>query len=302
MPGIQRCFFSTLDYLQQTHPHILELRWTPPGQPTCLHSRKNATTPPNARTPAPAHTGHQGKRAHMAGAEPRTLVLITHRTQHLTHATAAQGPPPSPTALSSASDTTTSTTTTTSSTTTTTSSSSTPPPKAAGETSGTGHQTCPDREQPRRRQGPQPNEARARSPAETQDPREAATQSAGAPRPQPAAKPKPKPKPGPTTAARAQGRPLRHWAPAIPGPAAAAPNTALPHGPQRRRHHLHGGARRGRGATHFVPPPLRARTPGSRTTHDQTSTARGSTSRVPAPLPTLDVSSHTANAPLAPPL
>ena len=31
MPGIQRCFFSTLDYLQQTHPHVLELKWTPPG-------------------------------------------------------------------------------------------------------------------------------------------------------------------------------------------------------------------------------------------------------------------------------
>ena len=31
MPGIQRCFLSTLDYLQQTHPHVLELRWTPPG-------------------------------------------------------------------------------------------------------------------------------------------------------------------------------------------------------------------------------------------------------------------------------
>ena len=31
MPGIQRCFFSTLNYLQQTHPHVLELRWTPPG-------------------------------------------------------------------------------------------------------------------------------------------------------------------------------------------------------------------------------------------------------------------------------
>ena len=31
MPGIQRCFFCTLDYLQQTHPHILEQVWTPPG-------------------------------------------------------------------------------------------------------------------------------------------------------------------------------------------------------------------------------------------------------------------------------
>ena len=31
MPGIQRCFLSALDYLQQTHPEVLELRWTPPG-------------------------------------------------------------------------------------------------------------------------------------------------------------------------------------------------------------------------------------------------------------------------------
>ena len=31
MPGIQRSFFSSLDYLQQTHPHVLELGWTPPG-------------------------------------------------------------------------------------------------------------------------------------------------------------------------------------------------------------------------------------------------------------------------------
>ena len=36
MPGIQRCLFKTLDYLQQTHPHVLELRWTPPDNPrTC---------------------------------------------------------------------------------------------------------------------------------------------------------------------------------------------------------------------------------------------------------------------------
>ena len=31
MPGIQRCFFQTLDYLQQTHPHVLEQIWPPPG-------------------------------------------------------------------------------------------------------------------------------------------------------------------------------------------------------------------------------------------------------------------------------
>ena len=30
MPGIQRCFFSTFDYHQQTHPHVLEQMWTPP--------------------------------------------------------------------------------------------------------------------------------------------------------------------------------------------------------------------------------------------------------------------------------
>ena len=31
MPGIQRCFFRTLDYLQQTQPEVLEQIWTPPG-------------------------------------------------------------------------------------------------------------------------------------------------------------------------------------------------------------------------------------------------------------------------------
>ena len=31
MPGIQRCFFCTLDYLQQTHLDVLERIWTSPG-------------------------------------------------------------------------------------------------------------------------------------------------------------------------------------------------------------------------------------------------------------------------------
>ena len=31
LPGIQRCFFRTLDYLQRTYPHVLEPIWTPPG-------------------------------------------------------------------------------------------------------------------------------------------------------------------------------------------------------------------------------------------------------------------------------
>ena len=31
MPGIQRCLLRTLDYLQQTHPHVLEQIWPTPG-------------------------------------------------------------------------------------------------------------------------------------------------------------------------------------------------------------------------------------------------------------------------------
>ena len=73
------------------------------------------------------------------------------------------------------------------------------------------------------------------------------------------------------------------------------------HRHRRRRHHLHGGARRGRGATRLVSPPLKARTPGPRTTTDQSRTALGSTSSDPAPLPTIDVSPHPADAPLPPP-
>ena len=50
-------------------------------------------------------------------------------------------------------------------------------PRAAGDTSKTGPQTRPHREQPRRRQGPRPDEARTRDPAETQDRRHTATQT-----------------------------------------------------------------------------------------------------------------------------
>ena len=31
IPGIQRCFFRTLNYLRETHPHVLEQIWTAPG-------------------------------------------------------------------------------------------------------------------------------------------------------------------------------------------------------------------------------------------------------------------------------
>ena len=30
MPGIQQCYFGTLDGLRQGHPHVLELSWTSP--------------------------------------------------------------------------------------------------------------------------------------------------------------------------------------------------------------------------------------------------------------------------------
>ena len=177
-------------------------------------------------------------------------------------------------------------------------------PQAAGNTSQTGPQTRPHREQPRRRQGPRPDKAHTRDPAETQDRRKTATQTCQRA----------------TTASRSQaqtqvqtrrhdgsaspaprGRPLWHSAPAVPGPEAAAPNRARPHRHRCRRHHLHSGARRGRSTTHLVPPPLKARTPGPRTAPDQARPTPGSASSVPAPLPTLDDSPHTAHAPLPPP-
>ena len=50
-------------------------------------------------------------------------------------------------------------------------------PQAAADTSQTGPQTRPHREQPRRCQGPRPDEAHIRDPAETQDRRQTATQT-----------------------------------------------------------------------------------------------------------------------------
>ena len=78
--------------------------WSRYGHPTGNPRAHTAeTTPPhrqNAPTPAPAHTGHQGKRAHTPGARTRTLVLTTRRTQQPTPAPqlrALRGPPrPSP--------------------------------------------------------------------------------------------------------------------------------------------------------------------------------------------------------------
>ena len=127
-------------------------------------------------TSSGTHAGDQGKRAHRPGARTRTLVLSTHRTQHLTPTPTAQDPPPSPTALHSPSDSTTydhnhlihhrhhilvqHTT-----------------HQAARKASRTGPKSCPHREQARCCQGPRPSAARACSPAATQDRRQAGTQT-----------------------------------------------------------------------------------------------------------------------------
>ena len=179
-----------------------------------------------------------------------------------------------------------------------------PIPQAAGETSQTGPQTRPHRKQPCCYQSPRADEARARSPAETQDRHQAATRTrrraatSGRSQIQAQAKAGHHDSSASPTPRR---RPLRHLAPAIPGPEAAVPSTAPPHRHRCRRHHLHGGARRGRSTTYFVPPPLKVRTPGPRTTLDRATMLPGSTSSVPAPLPTLNVSPRTANDPLPPP-
>ena len=52
---------------------------------------------------------------------------------------------------------------------------------------------------------------------------------------------------------------------------------------------------------HLVPPPLKARNPGPRSTPDQPRAAPGPTSSTPAPLSTPDFSPHQAEAPLPPP-
>ena len=52
---------------------------------------------------------------------------------------------------------------------------------------------------------------------------------------------------------------------------------------------------------HLVLPPLKAHTPGPQNTPDRTESMPGSPSSVPVSLPTLDVSPHTAHAPLPPP-
>ena len=186
-------------------------------------------------------------------------------------------------------------------------------PPAAGKITQTGPRTRPHRRRPRHRQGTRslttryrasgaaahPSEARARSPAETKEYRQVATQTcrrtaapvrcrtkaqAQARRRDNSANPAPR------------GSPLRPPAPAIVNSAAAAPSMAPTHRERRRRHHLHVGTRRGRGARHLVPPPLKTRTPDPRTTPDETGTTPGPKNSVPAPLQA-PVSAHIQQMP-----
>ena len=163
MPGIQRCFFQTLDYLQQTHPHVLEQIWPPPRVthvPAQPRQRRHASTsthgsPGKTRAHARCPNLHPRSRylqdpasyARPRGPGPSAvshsplLRLRLHNLHHhdhlihhhhhvlIQHST----------------------------------------PQAAGDTSQTGLQTRPHREQPRRRQGPRPDEAHTHDPADAQD-------------------------------------------------------------------------------------------------------------------------------------
>ena len=205
MPGIQRCFFRTLDYLQQMHPHVLEQILTPPDNP---RARTAKTTPPHRHMHLHRHQHAQVTRESERTRpvpDPTCSFSLLAGPNILRPPLAAQGPPPSPTALCSASHSTTSTTTTTSSTTTTTtSSSSTPPPKPRGKPPERAPKPVPTATNPAAAKAHAPTRP---APAARPKPKTAATQppkTVGAPRPQPAAKPMPKPKPGATTAARAR--------------------------------------------------------------------------------------------------
>ena len=91
------------------------------------------------------------------------------------------------------------------------------------------------------------------------------------------------------------------FSPSHPRPGGSSAEHEHPHRYRRHSHHFHGAARRSQSATHPVPPPHKAHTQGPETAPDQARTTPGSASSVPTPLPTLDVSPHTAHAPLPPP-
>ena len=234
--------------------------------PTQPRQRHHTTRYPCTSTGT--HTGHQVKRVRAPGNGTRTLVPITHRTQHPTLGPAAQDPPPTPTALSSASDSTTSTKTTTSSASTTTSSSSTAPPKPRGTPPKRASKSVPTARNPATAKAHAPAKSPPAARPKTKTAAKQPSKPVGAPRPQPAAGARPQPKPGATTTARAQ-------------PSEDVLYDLRPEPSQTRRQRR---------------PTWRplAVSDTAATTFMATRTAPGSTSSVPAPLPTLDVSPHPA--------
>ena len=280
MPGIQRCFFETLDYLQQTHPASWSRYGHPPGNP---RARTAETTPPrqhqharitreNARTrpmpePAPAFSLLTGPsiirpppRPGPSRRLPRPLLrlrlhnlhhhdhLIHHHHHHvlIQHST--------PQAAEDTSQT-----------------GSKPAPTASSPTAAKATPRRSPYPRPSRSPRPPPKAARSQAQAQAQTRRHDGSSGPAPP-----------------------GCPLRHPAPAVPARRQQRPARRPPTVTDTTAATFMGGARRGRSAARLVPPPPKARTPGPRT-------APGSTSSAHAPLPAPDDSPHATHAPLPPP-
>ena len=280
-------------YLQQTHPHILEQVWTPPGytaQTTPPHQHQHAqVTGESARTlpvpePAPSFSLLAGPSILSPPPKPRALRRLP---QPSPPPLTPQPPPPQPPHPP-------------------------PPPRPQPALHPASHgvnlpnrppkpvptASNPAAARPTPRRGPHPQPSRNPRPPPNSHPNPSARHDCNS---------QPSPNPSPSPAPRQQREPdpprtsSMTFGPSRPRPGGSSTKHGAPRCHRRRRDHLHGGARRGRSTTHLVPPPLKTRTPGPLTTPDQTRSTPRSTSSVPAPLPTLDVSPHTAHAPLPPP-
>ena len=64
MPGIQRCFLRTLDYLQQMHPRVLEKIWQTLGNPRAGTARQRHHTATCTYTDTSTHRSGGKARAH----------------------------------------------------------------------------------------------------------------------------------------------------------------------------------------------------------------------------------------------
>ena len=260
-------------------------------------------TPPTAPAPARTQDTTESARTHpMLEPAPSPSLVTGSSIQRL--------PPPSGTprrprtSVSSGSDSTTSTTRTTSSAATTTSSSSTPAPQAARKISQPG----PANPSPPQAPAPPPRSTPQLSPR---------LQPGRNPRPPPSSHPNPSPHRGlsllpyPSASPSLAPRLERRQKPPEDVLYDLRPQPSQTRQQQRRARRpptvTHATAttfvaeRRSRGATHLVPPPLKARPPRPGTTPNRTGATPQPTSSVPAPVPTPDVCPHSANAPLPPP-